>query len=110
MKEDSYEKKSLLARAADGDRDDWGSLLVRHAERLRHMLTLRIDPRLRSRIEPADVLQEAYIEASSRFNEYLSNPRMPFYLWLRFLVGQKLITLHRHHLGTEPVDGCRCSC
>jgi len=26
---------------------------------------------------------------------------MPPYLWLRFLTGQKLLALHRHHLGTH---------
>jgi RNA polymerase sigma-70 factor, ECF subfamily len=26
---------------------------------------------------------------------------MPFFLWLRFLTGQKLVTLRRHHLGVK---------
>jgi hypothetical protein len=30
---------------------------------------------------------------------------MPFFLWLRFLTAQKLLVLHRHHLGTKARDG-----
>jgi RNA polymerase sigma-70 factor (ECF subfamily) len=29
---------------------------------------------------------------------------MPFFLWLRFLAGQRLITLHRKHLGVQMRD------
>jgi RNA polymerase sigma-70 factor (ECF subfamily) len=32
---------------------------------------------------------------------------MPFFLWLRFLTGQKLVTLHRHHLGCQMRDAGR---
>ena len=33
--------------------------------------------------------------------EYARNPSMPFFFWLRFLTGQKLVTLHRRHLGVK---------
>ena len=65
------------------------------------MVALRLDRRLQGRIDPSDVIQEAYLEASARLAEYLRNPSMPFFLWLRFLTGQKLVTLHRHHLGVQ---------
>src|SRR5262249_40220124 len=29
---------------------------------------------------------------------------MPLHLWLRFITGQKLVQLHRHHLGAEMRD------
>jgi RNA polymerase sigma-70 factor (ECF subfamily) len=32
---------------------------------------------------------------------------MPFYLWLRFLTGQRLQLLHRHHLGVQMRDAGR---
>jgi RNA polymerase sigma-70 factor (ECF subfamily) len=65
------------------------------------MVALRLDRRLQGRIDPSDVIQEAYLEASARLAEYLRNPTMPFFLWLRFLASQKLVTLHRHHLGVQ---------
>jgi RNA polymerase sigma-70 factor, ECF subfamily len=104
---DSSETKRLLRDAAQGDRDGWGRLLEQHRDRLRRMLGLRLDPRLQGRVDASDVLQETYLEASARLPEYLRNPTMPFFLWLRFLAGQKLVTLHRHHLGAQMRDAGR---
>jgi len=101
---DSSETDRLLQRAAQGDQQGWGDLLVRHRERLRRMVALRLDHRLQGRIDASDVIQETYLEAWSRLADYLRNPTMPFFLWLRFLAGQKLVTLHRHHLGVEMRD------
>jgi RNA polymerase sigma-70 factor (ECF subfamily) len=107
MQGNSSETKRLLRAAAQGDRTGWGTLLGQHRDRLRRMVALRLDPRLQGRVDPSDVLQETYLEASVRLAEYLQNPTMPFFLWLRFLAGQKLLTLHRHHLGTQMRDAGR---
>jgi RNA polymerase sigma-70 factor (ECF subfamily) len=97
----------LLRRAADGDQEGWRILLARHRARLRRMVALRLDQRLQGRIDPSDVIQEAYLEASTRLKDYLQQPSMPFFLWLRFLTGQKLLALHRHHLRTDMRDAGR---
>jgi RNA polymerase sigma-70 factor, ECF subfamily len=104
---DSDETNRLLEQAARGDRQAMEMLLARHRERLRRMVALRLDRRLRKRIDPSDVIQEASLEASSRLASYLRSPSMPFFLWLRFLTGQKLITMHRHHLGAKLRDAGR---
>jgi RNA polymerase sigma-70 factor (ECF subfamily) len=39
--------------------------------------------------------------------DFLRNPAMPFFLWLRLITGQKLMQLHRHHLGTRARDAGR---
>jgi RNA polymerase sigma-70 factor, ECF subfamily len=100
----SNETNALLRQAARGDGQLLGSLLARHRDRLRRMIALRLDHRLQGRIDPSDVIQETYLEASTRLAEYLRDPSMPFFLWLRFLTGQKLVTLHRHHLGVKMRD------
>src|ERR1700741_3378828 len=91
----------LIERAARGGQRAWPGVLARHRGRLRRMVALRLDRRLQGRIDPSDVLQEACLEASARLGEYLQNPTMPFFLWLRFLTGQKLVALQRRHLGTQ---------
>jgi len=89
----------LLHRAAAGDQDAWASLLMQHRQRLRCMIALRLDRRLQGRIDASDVLQDAYLHAFRKLADYLTNPAIPFFLWLRSITGQRLTMLHRHHLG-----------
>ena len=98
------ETEWLRERGGGGDGHVLGLLLARHRDRLRRMVALRLDHRLQGRIDASDVIQEAYLEATARLSEYLSDPAMPFFLWLRFLTAQKLVTLHRHHLGVKMRD------
>ena len=60
-----------------------------------------MDPRLRSRLDPDDILQDAFIEATQRFDDFVQNQDMPFFLWLRFISVQKLTQMHRRHLGAQ---------
>jgi RNA polymerase sigma-70 factor (ECF subfamily) len=53
------------------------------------------------------VLQETCLQAAQRLAQYLREPKMPFFLWLRFLTGQKLLELRRRHLGVEARDAGR---
>jgi RNA polymerase sigma-70 factor (ECF subfamily) len=105
--DNSSETNRLLRRAVVGDREEWGDLLLRHQRRLLHLIALRLNPLLQGRIDPNDVLQEVLLEASGRLEEYLRQPRAPFYLWLRTIAGHKLLELHRFHLGTEMRDASR---
>jgi RNA polymerase sigma-70 factor, ECF subfamily len=97
----------LLRAAGSGDTASLGMLLDRDRDRLRRMVALRLDRRLQGRIDPSDVIQEAQVEAARRLGEYLANPTMPFFLWLRLITGQKLTQLHRQHLGTQMRDAGR---
>jgi RNA polymerase sigma-70 factor (ECF subfamily) len=95
------ETDALLRRAAEGDQSSLGTLLERDRGRLRRMVALRLHRRLHGRIDPSHVLQEAQLEAAERLPEYLANPTMPFFLWLRLITGQRLLLLHRQHLGVQ---------
>src|SRR5207302_8175470 len=99
--------EELLQRARGGDQEALGELLSKYRERLRLMVRLRLDRRLQGRIDSSDVIQEAYLEAAERFGDYIRDPAMPFFLWLRFLTAQKLLVLHRRHLGAKSRDAGR---
>jgi RNA polymerase sigma-70 factor (ECF subfamily) len=71
------------------------------------MVRLRINPRLQSRLDESDVLQDSYLEVAKRLQEYVHDPKLPFFLWLRHMTGLKLAELHRRHLGTQKRDA-RC--
>jgi RNA polymerase sigma-70 factor (ECF subfamily) len=107
MNTDPADTPELLRRAAEGDAEALGGLFERHRDRLRRMVQVRLDRRLQGRIDPSDVLQEAYLELARCLADYLRNPALPFFLWLRFLTGMKLQALHRHHLGTKARDAGR---
>jgi RNA polymerase sigma-70 factor (ECF subfamily) len=96
--DDSSETIGLLRRAAAGDQQSWGDLLVRYQDQLRRMVALRLDDRLRGRIDPEDVVQEAFLQASLQLARYLEERPLPFFLWLRLVTCQRLSVLHRHHL------------
>ncbi|MBV8265595.1 MAG: RNA polymerase factor sigma-70, partial [Planctomycetaceae bacterium] len=95
------ETEALLRRGAAGDVQALGALFERHRARLELMVRLRLDRRLQGRLDPADVLQEAFLDLTRRLPDYLAHPTLPFVLWLRLLTGQKLVDLHRQHLGTK---------
>ena len=107
MDNNSAETTRLLEQARAGDEQALNELFARHRTRLRRMVDLRLDRRLQARIDASDVIQEAYVEVVTRLNEYLSEPSYPLFLWLRLIVGERLLKLHRHHLGTQMRDAGR---
>jgi RNA polymerase sigma-70 factor (ECF subfamily) len=97
----------LNARVVRGDASALGSLLECYRPRLRMMVRLRMDRVLQTRVDASDVLQEAFLEASSRLEEFIRNPEVPFYLWLRTITGQQLLAAYRRHCGTQGRDARR---
>ncbi len=104
MDNNSAETSRLLEQARAGDKEALNALFARHRPRLRRMVDLRLDRRLQARIDASDVIQEAHVEVVTRLNEYLNEPSYPLFLWLRLIVGERLLKLHRHHLGTQMRD------
>jgi RNA polymerase sigma-70 factor (ECF subfamily) len=101
----SSEPEALLSRALAGDEGAFAALFNSQRERLRRLVRLRLDRRLSGRIDSDDVLQDAYLEARRRLVDYARDPQaLPFHLWLRLVTGQKLIDLHRFHLGAQMRD------
>ena len=94
----------LLSRAENGDDEALAQLFTKYRKRLRRMVQLRLDRRLQGRVDPSDVLQEAYIDLTKRLPDYAKDRSYPFFLWLRLLTGQRLMHIHRYHLQTQMRD------
>ena len=99
MIQGSDDSEDLLSRAASGEESALAALWERHRRRLRQMVRTRLDCRLQGRIDPSDVLQDAYLDLSARLPDYARDRPMPTYLWLRLVTGQRLAQEHRRHLG-----------
>jgi RNA polymerase sigma-70 factor (ECF subfamily) len=96
--EESPETRALLDRLGTGEAEAWDQLLDQHRDELWHQIDLRLDRRLRRRVDPSDVVQEAQLEATRRLPDYLVQRPMPFQLWLRKIAKQRLIMAHRAHV------------
>jgi RNA polymerase sigma-70 factor (ECF subfamily) len=89
----------LIARASKGDDLARQQLLVRHRDRLRQMVAVRMDPRLAARVDPSDIVQEAPADATVHLSDDLRDRPMPFYVWLRRLAWERLVMAWN---GGEP--------
>ena len=107
MAPDDSVLNELQARVIRGDASALGQLLEWHRPQLRMMVQLRMDRHLQTRVDASDVLQEAFLEASARLDEFIRNPAVPFYLWLRTITGQQLLAAYRRHCGTQGRDARR---
>jgi RNA polymerase sigma-70 factor (ECF subfamily) len=74
------------------------SLFSEYQPRLEKMVRYRLDQRLWGRVDPTDVLQEAFLAITQRMAGYLANPSVPVFIWFRRVTGQILIDVHRRHL------------
>ncbi|MGH7169652.1 MAG: sigma-70 family RNA polymerase sigma factor [Gemmataceae bacterium] len=101
MPQHAPDTDELLRRAEHGDEHARQAVLVRHRERLKHMIAVHMDRRLAARVDPSDVIQEALLDAARGFDDYLRKRPLPFYPWLRQLAWERLIELHRRHLHSQ---------
>jgi RNA polymerase sigma-70 factor, ECF subfamily len=99
--DESPQTAGWLRRVAGGDPSALADLFTHYRARLRRLVQLRLDPRVATRLDPSDVLQEVYLDAAGQVEAYLRQPRVSFYVWLRGLAWERLVKLHRRHLGAE---------
>src|SRR5262245_29286406 len=93
--------EDLLKRAIQGDESARQLAFAEHTDRLKAMIRLRLHPQLRGRLDPSDVLQEAYLDVVRQWPEVVDNPPQSFFLWLRHIAAIKLAELHRRHLDVQ---------
>ena len=93
--------QNLLANARQGDRAAVNRLLERHRVSLKKLIQLRLDRKIARRVDASDVVQDVLMEANTRLQDYLADPRMPFHLWLRQLAQDRMIDVYRRHRGAQ---------
>jgi RNA polymerase sigma-70 factor (ECF subfamily) len=88
----------LLNLAAQGDRSATHQLFARHRTRLKRMVAARLNPRLASRIDPSDIVQESLADAAQNLPDYLARRPISFYPWLRQFAWERLVRAYRKHV------------
>jgi RNA polymerase sigma-70 factor (ECF subfamily) len=107
MSESAGAADDLEERLKSGDAEALAALFSRHRERLWQMVHFRLDRRLGGRVDPEDILQEAYLAAAQRIQHYRDESANSSFLWLRMIVTQTIIDTHRRHLGAQQRDARR---
>ncbi len=92
---------SLLAELRDGRMDRYADLFDLYSEQLLKIIRFRLDRRLATRVDPEDVLQEVFLAGQKRLDNLVNSPTDSFLVWIRFILGQTIVDLYRHHLGAE---------
>ena len=93
--------QQLLNGIKGGDADAENRLMERHRQAVRRLIQMRLDKAVARRVDASDVVQDVLFEASRRLNDYISNPSMPFHLWLRQLAKDRVIDMHRRHRAAQ---------
>lgn len=104
--EDSTDEatRALIQAAISGDQRALARLFDQFRLPLRRMVELRMDDRLKGRVDPSDVLQEAYLDLAAKLENFQTRGKMSFFLWLRLVTGERLLNIHRRHLNAEKRD------
>ena len=105
MANDPSDTIHLVERLRAGDRQALTDLFQRHRDRLRRMVELRMDARLQGRVDASDVIQDGFLDAAARLDNFLRGSELPAFLWLRLVVSRAAGSIyHRRHLGTKMRD------
>ena len=70
-----------------------------HRQRLVQVVRFRLDRRLHGRVDPEDILQEAYLDAVKRARHF--HDRMSVFVQIRQILLQTLTDVHRRHLAVK---------
>jgi RNA polymerase sigma-70 factor (ECF subfamily) len=96
--------RRLLALARAGDADALGRLLEAYRPYLALLARLQIGRRLRGKADPADVVQETFLEAHRDFAAFRGSTEGELMAWLRQILARNLTNLARRYVGTRGRD------
>jgi RNA polymerase sigma-70 factor (ECF subfamily) len=93
--------RELVNRVLYGDKAALAQVFDLYRLRLRRIVNFRLDRRVYGRVDPDDVLQEAYLNAQLRMKSLIQDRADTLFIWLRKILNQTLCDVHRRHLGTQ---------
>ena len=103
----SNDLNDLHERLIANDQDALSQLFDMHRDRLWRIVHFRMDARMAGRMDPDDILQDAFVDASKRLHHYSEERQFSPFVWLRMIVGQTLIDAHRRHVQAKQRDAGR---
>lgn len=95
---------ALIRQAHAGDTDALGRLLGSYGNYLHLLARVQVDRRLQGKVDPADVVQETYLEAHRHFAVFRGQSESEIAAWLRQILAGIISNLVRRYLGTKARD------
>ena len=86
----------LLERARSGDTEAFGQLLAQYENYLRLMARALTGATLKSRVDPSDLVQDAFLEAHRDFPGFAGATEGELLAWLRRILARNLADSARH--------------
>ncbi|MCC9599408.1 sigma-70 family RNA polymerase sigma factor [Stieleria sp. JC731] len=99
MENEIADESRLQMQLSEDPDSTLAELFCVHRASFNNLLTFRMDRRLAGRVDPDDILQEAFLAAKARLKHYLANEKHTVFAWLRMIVIQTMVDVHRRHLG-----------
>ncbi len=98
----------LITRLRAGDAVALAELLELWRGRCLRIVEARLDHRVRRRLDPADVLQEAYLDLAGRLPKFCSEQEsMTPFVWIRLVITERVLITNRKNLLVEARDARR---
>lgn len=94
----------LLRQARQSNQAALGLLLERYRNYLTVLARLQIGRRLQRKFDPADVVQEAFLQAHHKFSQFKGLREAELVAWMRQILASRLAKLVRHYCGTRGRD------
>lgn len=100
----SSDPVQLLCLARLGEGETLGQLLELYRGYLTMLARLGLTRRLQGKVEPADLVQDVFLEAHRHFAGFQGNSEAELVGWLRQILAARLANTVRHYLGTRQRD------
>ncbi|MEM8947682.1 MAG: sigma-70 family RNA polymerase sigma factor [Planctomycetota bacterium] len=95
----------LVEELRSGSERALADLFELYRPRLIHIVAARMDKRLRGRVDPSDLLQETFLDLSSRLPSFVVDDRgLSAFVWMRLTAVEKVIHSYRRHLHAARRD------
>src|SRR5262245_12367401 len=104
MEADASSPEQLLARARAADGPALGQLLERYRGYLCLLARVQIGRRLQQKVDPADLVQDTFLEAHRNWGRFRGTTEGELLAWLRRILAAQTADLLRRYLGSRCRD------
>ncbi|MEQ1827910.1 MAG: sigma-70 family RNA polymerase sigma factor [Pirellula sp.] len=96
--------RDVIQKAQNGDAQSLGELLAVYRGYLIGIAVAKLDPRLRARCNPSDIVQETMLEAFRDFPQFRGELEREFLAWIRQILANNLARAVQTHLLANKRD------